>query len=90
MASSQTHFLCILAIDFQESPLSEFIWRKTSRDFVAHGRPLRGLKRLTPLAKRSTCSKSTLATIEGFNDERQTYSNRKSHVKISGTTLLLL
>ena len=29
-----------------------------SRDFVARGRPLRGQKRLAPLAKRSTCSKS--------------------------------
>ena len=32
--------------------------RTTSRDFVARGRPLRGQKRLAPLAKRSTCSKS--------------------------------
>ena len=32
----------------------------TSRDFVARGRPLRGQKRLAPLAKRSTCSKSTV------------------------------
>ena len=31
---------------------------RTSRDFVARGRPLRGQKRLAPLAKRSTCSKS--------------------------------
>ena len=34
--------------------------RGTSRDFVARGRPLRGQKRLTPLAKRSTYSKSRL------------------------------
>ena len=32
----------------------------TSLDFVARGRPLRGQERLAPLAKRSTCSKSTL------------------------------
>ena len=32
----------------------------TSRDFVARGRPIRGQKRLAPLAKRSTCSKSRL------------------------------
>ena len=33
--------------------------RTTSRDFVARGRPLRGQKRLAPLAKRSTCSMSS-------------------------------
>ena len=32
--------------------------KSTSRDFVARGRPLRGQKRLAPLAKRSTWSKS--------------------------------
>ena len=31
---------------------------ETSHDFVARGRPLRGQKRLAPLAKRSTCIKS--------------------------------
>ena len=40
-------------LDFQKSPSSDFIC-----DFVARGRPLRGQKRLAPLAKRSTCSKS--------------------------------
>ena len=34
-----------------------------SRDFVAHGRPLRGQKRLAPLAKRSTCNKSKLPVV---------------------------
>ena len=36
------------------------------RDFVARGRPFRGQKRLAPLAKRSTCSKSrkTGATVD--------------------------
>ena len=33
--------------------------RTTSRDFVARGRPPRGQKRFAPLAKRSTCSKSS-------------------------------
>ena len=32
--------------------------KSSSRDFVVRGRPLRGQKRLAPLAKRSTCSKS--------------------------------
>ena len=32
--------------------------KSTSRDFVARGGPLRGQKKLAPLAKRSTCSKS--------------------------------
>ena len=32
--------------------------KSTSRDFVALGQPLRGQKRLAPLAKRSTCGKS--------------------------------
>ena len=49
---SQTHFLRTLAIDFQESPLSDFLWHKTSRNFVAHSWPLRALKRLALLAKR--------------------------------------
>ena len=38
----------IFSLDFQKSP----------HDFVARGRPLCGQKRLAPLAKRSTCSKS--------------------------------
>ena len=47
-------------VQFQKSPSSDFIWRgTTSRDFVARGRPLCGQKRLAPLAKRSTCGKST-------------------------------
>ena len=37
--------------------------KSTSRDFVARGRPLRGQKRLAPLAKRSTCSKSTVPSM---------------------------
>ena len=44
-------------LDFQKSPSSDFIWR-ASRDFVA-----RGQKRLAPLAKRSTCSKSSFNSI---------------------------
>ena len=43
-------------LDFQKSPSSDFIWSWTSRDFVARSQPRQ--KRLTPLAKRSTCSKS--------------------------------
>ena len=35
-----------------------FVGFHMARDFVARGRPLRGQKRLAPLAKRSTCSKS--------------------------------
>ena len=38
------------------------VLRRTSRDFVARGRPLRGQKRLAPLANRSTCSKSRYNT----------------------------
>ena len=37
--------------------------KSTSRDFVARGRPLRGQKRLAPLAKRSTCTKSTIDPV---------------------------
>ena len=45
---------------FQKSPSPDFIWRgTTSRDFVARGRPLCGQERHAPLAKRSTCGKST-------------------------------
>ena len=40
--------------------------KSTSRDFVVRGRPLRGQKRLTPLAKRSTCSKSSAAQKHTF------------------------
>ena len=50
--------ITIRSVDFQKSPSSDFIWRGTSRDFVAHCRPLRGQTRHAPLAKRSTCSKS--------------------------------
>ena len=55
-------------LDFQKSPSSDFhmaiskfhISKKSfvGFHFVARGRPLRGKKRLAPLAKRSTCSKS--------------------------------
>ena len=43
------------------SPQVDFpkVLRWTSRDFVARGWPLRGQTRLAPLAKRSTCSKSS-------------------------------
>ena len=33
-------------------------------DFVASGRPLRGQTRLAPLAKRSTCSKSSSGVVK--------------------------
>ena len=33
-------------------------------DFVARGRPLRGQTRLAPLAKRSTCSKSSSGVVK--------------------------
>ena len=48
---SRVDLLCrrfIFSLDFQKSP----------HDFVSRGRPLCGQKRLAPLAKRSTCSKS--------------------------------
>ena len=48
--------ITIRSVHFQKSPSSDFIWRRTSRDFVARGRPLQ--TRHAPLAKRSTCSKS--------------------------------
>ena len=38
--SSNPFFIERIDLDFQKSPLSDFIW--TSRDFVARGRPLRG------------------------------------------------
>ena len=44
-------------VDFQKSPSSDFIWRAP---LVARDRLLRGQKRLAPLAKRSTCSKSNV------------------------------
>ena len=54
-------------LDFQKSPSSDFIWRgTTSCDFVARGRPLHGQKRLAPLAKRSTCSKSISSFVFAF------------------------
>ena len=50
-----------MLVDFQKSPSSDFIWRGTSRDFLARGRPLRGQTRLAPLAKKSTSiSKSSM------------------------------
>ena len=59
-----TVFLTSVSVDFQKSPSSDFIWRETSPDFVARGRPLRGQTRLAPLAKKSTCSKSSvIATV---------------------------
>ena len=58
-------------IDFQKSPSSDFIWRGTSRDFVARGRPLRGQKRLAPLAKRgrlvaSLCTQLYINSVISF------------------------
>ena len=43
-------------LDFQKQ---SFVGFHMARDFVARGRPLRGQTRHAPLAKRSTCSKST-------------------------------
>ena len=40
-----------------------FVGFHMARDFVARGRPLRGQKRLVPLAKRSTCNKSIKLAI---------------------------
>ena len=48
--------------------------KSTSRDFVARGRPLRGQKRFAPLAKRSTCSKSTHSSIIYFFRPRLSYA----------------
>ena len=54
-------------LDFQKSPSSDFIWRGTSRDFVARGRPLRGQKRLAPLAKRGRLVASlSVGLLRGF------------------------
>ena len=51
-------------VDFQK--VLRRISYGAGRDFVARGRPFRGQKRLAPLAKRSTCSKSrkTGATVD--------------------------
>ena len=50
-------------LDFQTSPSSDLYGAgPLAIDFVARGRLLRGLKRLAPLAKRSTCSKSNWRT----------------------------
>ena len=35
---------------------------------ISYGRPLRGQKELAPLAKRSTCSKSTMSPAEILNE----------------------
>ena len=53
--------LHVTILDFQKSPSSDFIWRARplATSSLARGRPLRGQKRLAPLAKRSTCSKSS-------------------------------
>ena len=48
--------------------------KSTYRDFVARGRPLRGQKRFAPLAKRSTCSKSTHSSIIYFFRPRLSYA----------------
>ena len=59
-----THASFHVRLRLSKSPSSDFIWRgTTARDFVARGRPLRGQKRLAPLAKRSTCSKSTCCSV---------------------------
>ena len=64
--SSTVNLLLGVTIDFQKSPSLGFIWRarrSTSRDFAARGRPLGGQKRLAPLARRSTCSKSRVTIL---------------------------
>ena len=59
-----THASFNVRLRLSKSPSSDFIWRgTTARDFVARGRPLRGQKRVAPLAKRSTRSKSTCGSV---------------------------
>ena len=55
----------VFHVDFQKSPSSDFIWRAPlATSFLARGRPLRGQKRLAPLAKRSTCSKFKFHVVD--------------------------
>ena len=53
--TSQMRDRCLKMFKFKQNRR----FYKKSVDFVARGRPLRGQKRLAPLAKRSTCSKSS-------------------------------
>ena len=61
--------------------------KSTSRDFVARGRPLRGQKRLAPLAKRSTCIKSSLdvtnSHINWIPVRQQDFGSTKNSLQIS-------
>ena len=74
IANPVIFFLCCITVQhaetltfgiYFESRLSKksFVGFHTARDFVARGRSLCGQKRLAPLAKRSTCSKSILNLV---------------------------
>ena len=66
-------------VDFQKSPSSDFIWYGTiwgirisygARGGTSRCRPLRGQKRLAPLAKRSTCIKSTNPVVVNYMEKK--------------------
>ena len=63
--------------------------KSTSRDFVARGRPLRGQTMLAPLAKRSTCSKSTLAPETTKLDTIEVQVSEVTSIWFIGTMWLL-
>ena len=66
-------------VDFQKSPWSDFIWCGTilgirisygARGGTSRGRPLRGQKRLAPLAKSSICIKSTNPVVVNYMEKK--------------------
>ena len=59
------HALILLTLDLTCWILT--VLTRHTRDFVVRGRPLRGQKRLSPLAKWSTCSKSIVNHHQASN-----------------------
>ena len=83
---SASYKLAVNALDFQESFVGFNMVREEGRPLTTSslGRPLRGLKRLAPLTKRPTCSKSLVLLVCGLSlippkteKERQIVSNQR-------------
>ena len=87
-------------VDFQKSPSSDFIWCGTilgirisygARGGTSRGRPLRGQKTLSPLAKRSTCIKSTNPVVVNYMEKKLDITKpRYSVVEIYGFARILI
>ena len=94
MSFWQENAIAVIKLDFQKV-LRRISYGAPSRDFVARGQLLHGQKRLAPLAKRSTCSKSIVKCKKFYhfairrglnllNNHTNFFGRNLSKLKLSG------